>query len=285
MIIIKLDGGLGNQMFQFALYLKYQFQNKIVSIDDDYLRLFGNAHNGLELPYIFDLSYNRGALKNVSPYDILRKIPILRSVYTNHEIRNKHIYIEESLVFHKDYLYWNNIYLDGYWQSPMYFEDIRDVILSNYTFKNLDYDLTFEAQDYLNIIANSNSVSIHIRRGDYLAESNRMLPDSYYSNAIHYVLSNIDNPTFFIFSDDIEWCKNNLDIAGEHIFIEYIEPCKSYIDMYLMTQCNHNIIANSSFSWWGAWLNDNPNKIVIGPKNWFNDGTEIDIYPDSWVKI
>jgi len=140
-------------------------------------------------------------------------------------------------------------------------------------------------------IKEKNSVSLHIRRGDYLTmqkaiDTIGVCPLDYYDKAIREITRKIKNPTFFIFSDDINWVKENLKTNSPTIFVSG-GKLKDYEELILMSKCKHNIIANSSFSWWGAWLNNNPNKIVIAPKKWFKDTSKNtrDLIPESWLKL
>ncbi|MCK4744844.1 alpha-1,2-fucosyltransferase, partial [Candidatus Parcubacteria bacterium] len=179
-----------------------------------------------------------------------------------------------------------NIYLDGYWQSEKYFKNIENSIRKEFTLKN---DLQLKAKKLLRKIKNTESISIHIRRNDYISHKpanqyHGVCHLSYYKKAINVIIKKIDDPHFFVFSDDIDWCKKNLKIKFPTIFVE---GNKDYEDLILMSKCKHNIIANSTFSWWGAWLNNNPNKIVIAPKKWFRKKSinTKDLIPKTWIKI
>ncbi len=139
--------------------------------------------------------------------------------------------------------------------------------------------------DYLNSIKNSNSVSLHVRRGDYLKIKNiNVLDVDYYMKAVDYIKKNVEKPMFYIFSDDLDWCKNNLGFLNN---CNYVDLTQTEIDdLKLMSFCQHNIIANSSFSWWGAWLNQNPKKIVIAPKEWLiNDPGSSNVILSDWIKL
>ena len=129
-------------------------------------------------------------------------------------------------------------------------------------------------------------VSVHIRRGDYLNNVGRfgLCELSYYREAIKYIKSIVDNPKFVFFSDDMAWAKDNID-NDEAVFVSWNQGKDSWQDMYLMSHCQHNIVANSSFSWWGAWLNGNPHKVVVAPKKWFMYSPNYDIIPDNWITI
>jgi Glycosyl transferase family 11 len=178
--------------------------------------------------------------------------------------------------------------LDGYWQSEKYFIDCSKLIRKDFTFKNeLDsYNLKLKSK-----IDKTNSVSIHIRRGDYVNNLNTnathgLCSIDYYIKAVNYITERIESPYFFVFSDDIEWAKKNIMLNFPCQFISHNIGSKSYLDMQLMSLCKHNVIANSSFSWWGAWLNSNDNKIVIAPRKWFAVNTDIcDLIPSNWISL
>jgi hypothetical protein len=176
--------------------------------------------------------------------------------------------------------------IDGYWQTENYLIDIKDTILNDFQLK---LPLRNELKEIALKISDSNSVSIHIRRGDYAQDKKTNAHHGtcsleYYQEAIKLITEKIQNPIFYIFSDDIEWVKENLKINYPKY---HVEGNKGFEDMELMKNCKHNIIANSSFSWWAAWLNTNKEKIIIAPKNWLNNPKfdTSDVVPNSWIKI
>ena len=179
-----------------------------------------------------------------------------------------------------------DVYLNGYWQSPRYFDEIRDALLVDFQLREPTPAL-FDA--FSSKIKSTTAVSIHVRRGDYASNpvvrrQFGICSKQYYQNAISTITARIPNATFFIFSDEPEWVKNNLNLAGESTVV-YI-PQNGMSDTHslvLMSQCQHHIIANSSFSWWAAWLNQNPAKIVIAPTPWFNSlRYDAHLIPDTW---
>ena len=206
-------------------------------------------------------------------------------------IQTPKYFIERKFSFNKRIIHvGENCYLSGYWQSPKYFNSVELLIRKEFIFPN---NLNSQNNEFLNKILSENSVSLHIRRTDFVNNTSHDIHGfcsiEYYENSIHIISQKIAKPYFFIFSDDIEWAKKNLQISFCHLFIFGNFGNNSYIDMQLMSKCKHNIIANSSFSWWGAWLNQNKNKIVIAPKIWFlnknlNDQTQ-DLIPDSWIRM
>lgn len=286
MIIVKVMAGLGNQMFQYALFRSLLKQGRDAKLDISYYKKF-LAHNGYELPRIFNIteyyatkqeSSNLGDIR----LDIISRI-IRKFIYTKktHIIQN----IGEGFGFDPTVLELDNLYLQGYWQSEKYFLFAEDELRRDFTFKK---PLDPKNQSIEHLINQSNSISLHVRRGDYVKAPNlgEVCTIEYYRNAINYIKSSLENPAFFVFSDDICWCKQHLQINNA-VYVEGNYGLDSYKDMQLMSSCKHNIISNSSFSWWGAWLNSNKKKIVIAPDKWFKDRkiNVKDIIPDTWLKI
>ena len=182
-----------------------------------------------------------------------------------------------------------SIYLDGYWQSEKYFSDIADIIKNEFRVK---LPQTEENRRVAQQITSCESVSLHVRRGDYLTDAKTNTIHGtceldYYARCIERLTQQVHHPYFFIFSDDPEWVAKNLKITHPTTFVAHNGPEKSYEDLRLMSQCRHNIIANSSFSWWGAWLNSNSNKIIYTPKKWFCDPNlnTKDLIPATWQKL
>ncbi|MEI8033177.1 MAG: alpha-1,2-fucosyltransferase [Chlorobiaceae bacterium] len=181
-----------------------------------------------------------------------------------------------------------NICLDGYWQTERYFLDVADEIRGDYTLRE---ECAVDGFPLANDIRNSKSVSLHIRRGDYVhnARTNNyhgLCPLEYYQKAVRLVEEKVVTPSFYVFSDDVAWAKEHLKINHPVTFVSD-GKLKDYEELVLMSCCQHNIIANSSFSWWGAWLNKNPGKIVVAPKQWFANRqiSSKDIIPDRWIMI
>lgn len=279
-------GGLGNQMFEYALYKKFLMLGKKARIDT---HLYKNLrmHNGFELEKVFETKIEYADGEDVRRIGDVRsnifakarrKLGIIKKTHYMPSPLNVARYTPEIFKL-------ENAYLDGYWQSEKYFNDISDEIKKDLKFVK---PLIGKNESIARAMIEENSISIHIRRGDYinLPLHQNICTELYYKAAIEYMNDKLESPFYFIFSDDIGWCKANLIIENA-AYIDWNKGSDNFFDMHLMSKCKHNIIANSSFSWWGAWLNENPNKIVIAPDIWFNN-TEIyqeDIIPDSWVKI
>lgn len=184
----------------------------------------------------------------------------------------------------------DNVYLEGYWNSEKYFIGIADIIRREFTVKIPASDRNKELAE---MISSTQSVSTHIRRGDYILDeqankTHGMCGLDYYRRCIEYLADSVREPHFFVFSDDPHWCHNNLRLPYPITFVSYNDMEHSYEDLRLMSQCKHNIIANSTFSWWGAWLNPNKDKLVLAPQKWFNDGKKkkhsSDIVPLQWIR-
>ncbi len=214
-----------------------------------------------------------------------RVVKVIKSFYPSFQ---KNIIVEKH--FHYDPNFWEspvNGYLRGYWQSYRYFDSFSEHIRKDFTFK---LPMDTKNQTLSEFISTASSISLHIRRGDYVSDANintfhGTASLDYYYKAVEYISQSCKNPAIFIFSDDMKWVKENLTLPYPTTYIDH--NTMAFEDMRLMSLCKHNIIANSSFSWWGAWLNNNPEKIVIAPKRWFNQ-TSIDtsdLIPDNWIRM
>lgn len=208
-----------------------------------------------------------------------KKIPHSSCYY-----KEPHFHVDSALFKNK-----RDLYIEGYWQSEKYFSEYRDELLQLFTLKD---EIHGETQLYKENIDKIESVSLHIRRGDYITDHKTnnyhgICSVDYYRDAVEMIIRNISDPHFFIFSDDLDWAKENLDFIDNITFVEIQKNIPDHEEMYLMSICKHNIIANSSFSWWGAWLNQNTDKIVIAPKKWFNDSSidTSDLTPQEWTKL
>ena len=171
----------------------------------------------------------------------------------------------DSLKYNEMFISNSKRYLDGYWQDERYFKDVEEQVREAFVFQKIDEKNQYLAKE----MVDGNSVSLHVRRGDYASFGMSMMGEEYYRNAVDYIMSCVETPHFYIFSDDVIAA----EAMGEKIGVDYTlinhnKGQESYKDMYLMSQCKHNIIANSSFSWWGAWLNMNREQIVIAPIVW-----------------
>ena len=182
----------------------------------------------------------------------------------------------------------NDCYLMGNWQTESYFENFQETIRADFSFRLPPAGLNAVLFDQISRVS---AVSLHVRRGDYVTNPSSLAFHglcslNYYRRAINYISDRVDNPVFYIFSDDILWVRENLQLKHSCHYVESNEGMESYNDMRLMSQCQHHIIANSSFSWWGAWLNPKADKIVIAPRIWVvGDFDTSDIVPDTWIQL
>jgi hypothetical protein len=278
MIITKITGGLGNQMFQYAIAKSIakkredRFKLDISFYPKQVLRKY-------ELNY-FNIEENIYNIKSNTNF-IFKIRKKLKFNYFSDYFFEKEIGELDKEVFN----YKNNIYLDGYWQNENYFKEIREELLKEFTLKN---NISNEAKNYLDTIQESNSISLHIRRGDYLLNDHTnsihgICDLNYYKKAIKYMNQKIKTPIFYIFSDDIAWCKEKFNFLESKIFVDNTK--NAFDDLELMKNCKHNIIANSTFSWWSAWLNENRAKIVVAPKTWWLSRPKKNIVLESWIKL
>lgn len=291
MIIVKLIGGLGNQMFQYAAgkYLAHLHQTELL-VDPSFLDKNPNGaytKRALELS-VFNLDLKMATSEDIKKFKIERSNKYSRALQRHLPILFNNLYAAESgIQYQKEFLnYPKNTYLDGFWQSERYFKPIESVLLKEFTPKE---NLNSENQNWLNKISNCESVSLHIRRGDYISNKNAQqhhgnLGLDYYKNALNLIKETHRKLEVFIFSDDLDWCNANLRLEGVVHYMNSNQQQNFHLDMYLMSHCKHNVIANSSFSWWAAWLNQNADKIVVAPANWYADKSlnTKDLIPSSW---
>ncbi len=279
MKIVKLLGGLGNQMFQYAFG---QLLENDVYYDLSWFEYSKNSknvtHRNYELDF-FDIQIKKLTRKQAKKYKKDNKFLSLFGVKTC----LRKIIEHPTNIYNPNLLKEKEGIFEGFFQCAQYYEPIREKLLKDFIPKN---EINLENKKILEQILSTNSVSLHVRRGDYLKLQNihGLCDVSYYEKAIEHISNHTKEPHFFLFSDDIEWVKENLKMSYPYTIVDINHGDKSPWDMWLMKHCKHNIIANSSFSWWGAWLNENPNKIVIAPQKWtVNNNT--DIIPSNWERI
>jgi hypothetical protein len=285
MIIINLKGGLGNQMFQYAFGRSLTLRH----------------HTRLALD--ITKSSIKGLKKDIDRPFLLDHFNIQADIATDEEVRKTRqpLYLYLSKMWRKlthynyfkfdpSFLSIKTGYIEGFWwQSEKYFSGIRDILLKEFTLKN---GLEAEAEKIAEKIRLSeNSVSLHVRRGDFVHDPSTLahhglMDIMYYKEAVRIISEKTNSPAFYIFSDDIEWAKEHLSFLSPSIFVSG-NTLSSPEELTLMSLCRHHIIANSSFSWWGAWLGTASDKIVIAPKRWLvNPAIDVsDVYPPSWITI
>ena len=291
MLVSNIIGGLGNQMFQYAAgrarSLKLDVPLKLDTRDFSGYQL----HQGFELNRLFNCCAEIATDIDLSKTLGWQRLKLAQRLLRRPQLKQ---FRHENYVVEPHFNYWSdisqlkdNVYLDGYWQSEKYFIEFADKIRAEFTFK---LPLSPQNNEIAAHILQVNAVSLHVRRGDYVTNAKNsfigVCPLGYYQAAVEVIKSHVAEPIFFVFSDDIGWVRDNLVLGERSIFVDHNTGEESYNDMRLMSLCKHHIIANSSFSWWSAWLNPNAKKIVIAPKQWFVSGKNAnDLLPKTWLKI
>lgn len=279
MIRVLCSGGLGNQMFQYAFFRRLQLNNEDVILDTSFF-VHNTVHSGYELNKCFGFSDNvvthnffnhfwRGI------YFVMSKLNVGK--FMNIIIEKQGEKLDLSHLTGREIMY-------GYWQTEEYFSDYKELIIKELSFINLsNKSINISKQ-----MASENSVAIHVRRGDYLLASQyvNLGNTNYYHNAIDYIKENVNNPKYYVFSDDINWCKKNLDIPKDSMFVDFNTGNRSYEDMFLISCCKYAVVANSSFSWWGGYLGNHD--FVLRPEKYkvkWDEKQDSFLYPKEWVKI
>lgn len=314
MIISRITMGLGNQMFKYAAGKALSLEKK-VPFKVDVSSYEGYKLRRYELDTIFNISTERATKEELKKYPVTHPVKRVWNKFFPTKLRmlglgyeeaviprtvlaaynsitpphKRKIYEEPHFNYHTSFFNANsNVYLNGYWMSWKYFEKYENEIRQDFTIRK---DIVTHLDDIACKIKKINSVSIHIRRGDFTSQKNAdlhgVIPIAFYLKAIEEIVKKISSLHFFIFSDDIEWVKENLNTRFPITYISKHITTTGIEDFYLMTICKHNIIANSTFSWWAAWLNGNKDKIVIAPKKFYNNSPfdYKDVYPTSWIVI
>lgn len=287
--IVRLGGGLGNQMFQYAFGLAAGdvlwdntsfLTNHYRSFDLGLYNISGDFASNEQIKKC----KNEIRFKNILPRSIRKKFNLGKFIYLKtNRVCERQINRYEPELLNKD----GDVYYDGVFQTEKYFKPLRERLLHDFT---LTKPLDAANLDMLAKIRAADAVAVHIRRGDYLNPRSPFtyLDKDYFLNAMDYIGKRVDKPHFFIFSSDTDWVRTNIQTAYPQTIVEINDEKHGYFDLELMRNCRHNIIANSTFSWWGAWLNTNPDKIVVAPKQWFRpDAAEYsgDIVPNDWIKL
>jgi hypothetical protein len=290
MNIVRITSGLGNQMFQYAFYRALKANVPDTKMDVSEFR-HRRHHHGYELERVFNIVPDHASRKECDALADLSKdlLSEFRRRWLHVELNCTGTLIRESELgasFHPELLTMRNCYFQGFWQTERYLLPVARSLRKELTFKQpLDDGNRRIAQD----IASSNAVSIHVRRGDYVKKRRletvgSVCSSTYYRNAIDRVDASVRQPRFFVFSDDPGWVRENVKI-DDAFYVDINTGRASYRDMQLMSLCQHHIIANSSFSWWGAWLNADPGKLVIAPDIWLRDARMPDVVPGSWLRV
>ena len=266
---VLFSGGLGNQMFQYAFLLA--LRKKGIHAKMDLMPFeWEKVHNGFELDKVFGIHEDHVSESFLHKYYyIFLKKFLPKKVFQDYMQYYPQVF-DQGIVFY-----------DGFWQWYIYFKHCEKEVRDAFDFKGID-DRNLAIKNQMH---RESSVSIHFRRGDYLQIPRLMVCDDiYYKNAIGYIIEHVDNPVFYVFSNDVEWSRGFMEnLHVQYKVVDFNQGKDSYKDMFLMSQCKHNIIANSSFSWWGAWLNQNSDKIVVAPKEWNRRVPNFHPQLDSWI--
>ena len=292
MIVSHVIGGLGNQMFQYATgrALSLHLDTKFLLDISDFPRY--EAHQGFELQRVFECPVGVASEQDILGILSWQGTQLARRLLRKNAfslVRSERFVVEPTFEYTNrlEHIY-GDAYLFGYWQSELYFARHSAAIRGDFYFKAA---LSSRNAATVELIKRVNSVSVHIRRGDYVSSrkafsTHGVCSVEFYKEAFAWISQRTQDPVFFVFSDDMDWVRANLFVAHPCYYIDYNQGVESYNDMRLMSLCKHHIIANSSFSWWGAWLNPNPKKIVIAPRKWFATEKNVaDLLPGEWIKL
>lgn len=292
MVIVQLNGGLGNQLFQYATGRAIAYRNRVdLGLDLSIFAIHRLRQYRLNHFNIVASIVPPDALASLTRQKrqgILKRYAFLTRhglPYDKHEtLTEQYFHFDPGIVCAP-----GRVYLVGYWQSARYFTDIRDILCQELTVKH-EPGAANRAISLL--ITQAESVSLHVRRGDYVSDpqthrQHGVCSLGYYHAAVETMTQVVPQPHFFVFSDDIEWTQQNLNLDYPTTYVSHNGPEQDYEDLRLMSQCKHHIIANSSFSWWGAWLCTHSRKTVIAPQVWFNqaDRDTRDLIPVSWIRL
>lgn len=278
MIISKLSGGMGNQLFQYALGRKLALKNKVpLALDITPLHV-DTEGKWSKREYVLGAFCIDAKIIDTNLPKLFYKY-IQRPRYIKEKCADQ--FDPSILQSPKD------VYLDGTWLSEKYFADIRGVLLKDLQLKN---DLSEDAKTVLHAIETTESVAVHVRRGDNVSNPKSIAfhgspSKEEYGAQMRYISEHVANPHFFVFSDDFVWCKEHISSEHPTTFIEG-NTTYPHEDLHLMSRCKHILMSNSTLSWWGAWLNENPNKMVLRPKRFTLGAFDTkDFYPESWLNI
>lgn len=291
MIIAHLIGGLGNQMFQYACALGMAHRQRCpLKVDVAAFAGYGLRRYALDkLGITASVAgaeevrrlRRRARVEALLPEHVRRYVPVRR-----HTVLREHSFAFDSRVLEAR----GDVLLEGYWQSERYFADIAAVVRSEFRLPPAPALVHADLEAQIGAV---NAVSVHVRRGDYASdpETRRMYGGccsaDYYARAVAEIARAVPSPRFFVFSDDPAWVKDNLRLGHPTTVVEQHGADADCADLRLMSLCRHHIIANSSFSWWGAWLDANPDKVVIAPRRWFEaDNIDTrDLLPRDWIRV
>lgn len=290
MVIVKIMGGLGNQLFQYAFgkYLEIHTQDQVKYDVNVHIKNKNFTQRDLDIDY-FKVQLPFCATSEKKTYVFFKNEGFFRRI--ERKLAQKFPYLHRHYKVQKnahsnEFMLESDSYYEGYWQYSEYLDEVREGILQEIKPNALFYE---KHASVLRKMQESNSVAIHIRRGDYIsikvnADLFEVCDMEYYAAAMQLIESRISNPRYFVFTQDTEWAQENF--KGNDY--EFIQGNSAIDDMLLISFCKNQIIANSTFSWWGAWLNQQENKVVVAPKKWYkglrNKQTHA-LFPNTWIRL
>jgi hypothetical protein len=286
MIIVKIYGGMANQLFQYAAGYALSLKNDVpLKLDLSYFSEVNTDTKRVFELNKFPIDYQLATKEEIAQIFKFRKLDYLWNKFL--PVSQKRFYGEKGPGFYKNFFeLGDNVYLRGYFQSEKYFVDYKQKILDQFSFK---MERANHLQLALEKIQVSLTISLHVRLGDYLQPSANSIMEpfdlAYYKRAIDFMQMQLNKPRFLVFSDQIEMAKKLLDIDADLLFVDASLSKNAYEDFYLMQQCQHHIITNSTFSWWAAYLNQQAHKKIVAPQKWYKKhfGDATDLYPENWV--
>ncbi len=290
MIIVRLQGGLGNQLFQYAVGRHLaEIHKTVLKIDISFFETyelhtysiwpFNIQENIASADEVATLTTRRRGIVERAATRLLRRPSKLATPY----IQERQFHFDSGILNLPD-----GVYLDGYWQSEKYFADIAAIVRQEFSVKTL---LAGKDKELAERMASCESVSLHIRRGSFLLPPYNATHGTcsldYYFKCVEYLTQAVKHPHFFIFSDEPQWAHDNLKFPYPTTYVDHNGADKDYEELRLMSLCKHHIIANSTFSWWGAWLGTWPQKMVMAPQKWFADDARDtrDLIPETWIRM
>ena len=289
MIIVKIQGGLGNQMFQYAFGRRMALQHGVeLALDISLYDTYPHHPYGLSS---FAIKERFATSEEIALFTRLKPKPGRRWAMYNILFADRSKYKKEQMFNYDPQMIESksDAYFDGYRQTERYIQEIEDIIREEFT---LTHPLSSESLTLHSDIGKTTAVSLHVRRGLYVSHPlfsavHGSCGPAYYKKAVAHIAASVKNPHFFVFSDDPTWARENIKQDFPTTYVSHISPDAPHEDIILMSACKHHILANSTFSWWGAWLNPSKEKVVVGPKKRFEVDTfnTVDILPPSWVRL
>lgn len=274
MSTVIFNGGLGNQLFQYVFMMYLEKENGVITKYNKSIYTLKNVHSGFQADAIFDFSHFKEDKRNY--YNIFFRF--LRKVSDNFFPCKKFLLCNENVFY--DGI--KTVAYDGFWQECKYYLAVKEELKK----VCVDYSYLCRDKELKKLILGQESVFIHVRRGDYVKDNKyiNLTDTDYYIKSINYIEKNVESPAYFVFSDDIEWCRNYFKEYTNFCFVEYKQQT-ALSDLGLMLMCKNAIVANSTFSWWGASLDTK--RIVVRPNDYYSDksGLSAKLYPSEWIAI